>query len=81
MVKVIKIQVQNAAGQPMAGQAVDLTGSGERSTNPDGNVQFLSEELSNAVIKIGGAKAWSGSISDLKAQEIFKQVGADFVRS
>jgi|GEM_PF-4742708 len=81
MVKVIKIQVQNAAGQPMAGQAVDLTGSGERVSTFEGNVQFLSDEIANAVIKIGGAKAWSGSTADLKPQEIFKQVGADFVRS
>ena len=80
MVKIIKIQVQNTAGQPMAGQAVDLTGSGERATNPDGNVQFLSENLPNAVIKIGGVKVWTGSTADLKPQEIFKQAGAEFVR-
>lgn len=79
--KVVRIQVQNASGQPLQGLSVSLAGCGDAlTTNADGNVQFLPDGSSGTIIEIGGAKAWSGSTADLKSSEVFKQSGASFVR-
>ena len=81
MIKVVKIHVLNAAGQPMAGQSVSLTGCGGLVTGPDGTVQFLADDVPDAVIQIAGAKVWAGSTEELKPNENFKQAGAGFARS
>jgi hypothetical protein len=81
MSRVVRVQFKNAEGQPMVGQTVALTGCGERESNPDGFIQFLVDDVPEAILQIGGVNAWSGATGDLKASEVFTQNGTGFVRN
>ena len=80
MGKVLKIDGQDAAGQPMAGQSVRVTGCDTGTTAASGRVMFLLGDEAKTTITIGTSVAWSGSADELKAPEVFASNGSGFTR-
>ncbi len=80
MAKVVKVQVVDTAGKPIAGLPLKLTGCEELSTGAEGVVMFLAEEAPALTLEIGGKAVWNGPADQLKAMEVFTQTGSGFAR-
>lgn len=76
----LKIKVVDAAGSPLAGQTVKVTGAGALQSSADGMAQFLAESDTALDIDINGASVWSGNSAELARDEVFKAEGASFAR-
>ena len=76
----LKIKVVDAAGAPLAGQTVKVTGAGALQSSAEGMTQFLTESDSALDIEINGASVWSGNSAELARDELFKAEGASFAR-
>jgi hypothetical protein len=79
MAKLVKIQVLGAGGEGLAGKPIKVTGCDELKTSEQGMTQFLVDSEKVEVV-IGGSSAWSGTLADLKGNEIFQQNGSGFAR-
>jgi hypothetical protein len=77
---ILKIEVVDAAGAPLEGQAVKVSGSDTLKTNTDGMTQFLIDSGVSLAIEINGVTAWSGDAGQLAKAEVFKVAGTGFVR-
>lgn len=78
---ILKIKATDAAGQPIAGQAVKVTGCGELQTGAGGVAQFLVEDDALLEIEINGVLSWAGSASTLGREEVFNKTATGFVRA
>ena len=76
----LKIKVVDAAGAPLAGQTVKVTGAGALQSSAEGIAQFLTESGEALNIDINGASVWSGNSAELARDEVFKANGASFAR-
>ena len=76
----LKIKVVDAAGSPLAGQTVKVTGAGALQSSAEGIAQFLTESGEALNIDINGASVWSGNSAELARDEVFKANGASFAR-
>ena len=76
----LKVKVVDAAGSPLAGQTLKVTGSGALQSSADGMAQFLTESDAPLDIDINGTTVWSGNSAELTKDEVFKADGASFAR-
>ena len=76
----LKIKVVDAAGAPLVGQTVKVTGAGALQSSAEGMAQFLTESDATLDIEINGASVWSGNSAELARDEMFKADGASFAR-
>ena len=76
----LKVKVVDAAGSPLAGQTVKVTGAGALQSSADGMAQFLTESDAALDIDINGTTVWSGNSAELTKNEVFKADGASFAR-
>ena len=76
----LKIKVVDAAGAPLLGQTVKVTGAGALQTNAEGMTQFLIDNDVPIDIEINGKSCWAGSSTQLSREEQFKAAGASFAR-
>ena len=76
----LKIKVVDAAGAPLLGQTVKVTGAGALQSSAEGMAQFLTEIDAAIDIEINGASVWSGNSAELARDELFKAEGASFAR-
>ena len=76
----LKVKVVDAAGSPLAGQTVKVTGAGALHSSADGMAQFLTESYAPLDIDINGTTVWSGNSAELARDEVFKADGASFAR-
>ena len=76
----LKVKVVDAAGSPLAGQTVKVTGAGALQSSANGMAQFLTESDAPLDIDINGTTVWSGNSAELTRDEMFKADGASFAR-
>ena len=76
----LKIKIVDAAGGPLAGQTVKVSGAGALQTSAEGMTQFLTESDAALDIDINGTTVWSGNSAELARDELFKAEGASFAR-
>ena len=76
----LKVKAVDAAGSPLAGQTVKVTGAGALQSSADGMAQFLTESDAALDIDINGTTVWSGNSAELTRDEVFKADGASFAR-
>ncbi len=81
MAKIVRFQIQDAAGQNLKGLSVKLSGNGSLDTNADGLAQFLVEDASNMTLEIQGSPVWSGSSAELQSREVYRQTDTGFART
>lgn len=78
---ILRVKLISAAGQPMPGQSVKVTGCEALQTNTEGSVQFLLGADPAVEIEINGLVSWAGSPSELSRDEVFTQTVSGFVRA
>ena len=76
----LKVKVVDAAGSPLAGQIVKVTGAGALQSSADGMAQFLTESDAALDIDINCTTVWSGNSAELTRDEVFKADRASFAR-
>ena len=67
----LKIKIFDAAGAPLGGQAVELSGAGALQGSAEGMTQLLTDTDAALDIEINGATVWSGNSAELARQEVF----------
>ena len=78
---ILRVKLTSAAGQPLSGQSVKVSGCDVLQTNTEGMVQFLLAGEPALEIEINGSVDWSGSPSELSRDEVFTQTTSGFVRA
>jgi hypothetical protein len=78
---ILRVKLVSAAGQPVSGQAVKVSGCDLLQTNAEGMAQFLLDGDADLEIEINGAMTWAGSPSGLSRDEVFTQTASGFVRT
>ena len=78
---ILKIKVVDAAGAPLAGQTVKVSGAGTLQSSAEGMAQFLTDSDAALDIEINGASVWTGNSAELARDEVFKAEGATFARA
>ena len=76
----LKIKVVDAAGAPLAGQAMKVSVAGAVQSSAEGMTQFLTDTDAALQIDINGATVWSGNSAELARQEVFAQPANSFKR-
>ena len=77
---ILKIKVVDAAGAPLAGQTVKVSGIDALQTNAQGMTQFLITDVAEFDIAIGGASCWAGNSAQLAREEVFEHSADGFKR-
>lgn len=80
---IVRIQLQDANGQPLQGVSVEVTGCGSEPamSGADGLTQFLTDDdIPTVTITIGGTAAWTGPSAELRKSEVFQQSASGFAR-